>query len=292
MGLLVFLCVLWGVGQVAAKIGVSGIPPLLQAGVRSAAAALLLAAWCAARGIPLFQRDGTLAHGIVIAILFAGEFVFIFSGLLLTTASRATLFVYTAPFVVALGAHWLLPGERLHAVKVAGLACAFAGLGLAFADGLALPTRSTLLGDALEVLGAVFWGATTLAVKAYRRPISPEKTLFYQLALSSVVLLGLSVVLGEPDHVALTPLVVTALAYQVVIIAFASYLAWFWILSRYAASDMTAFTFWTPIFGVLASWVLLGEHVSRALAGAIVLVALGIYLVNRPAAARVSPRRG
>ena len=146
MGLLL-LCAIWGFTQVTIKVANAGFSPLLQAGLRSAGSALLLWAWSAYRGVPLL---------------------------------RAVLFVYTAPFVVAVGAHFFVPGERLHRLKVAGLGCAFAGVSLAFADALRLPTRAELLGDALCLGGAVCWGATTVAVKAARRAaLTPNKTIFY-----------------------------------------------------------------------------------------------------------------
>ncbi len=281
MALLLFLCAVWGLGQVAIKVGSAGITPLAQAGLRSAVAALCLWAWAAFHGVPLWQRDGSLGYGTLIALLFAGEFVFIYGGLVLTRASRAILFVYTAPFVVAVGAHFLLPGERLSKSKALGLGCAFAGLTLAFADGLRLPSRRELVGDAMELVGAILWGATTLVVKLRGHAVSPPKTLFYQLAGSAVVLLALAALAGEAGVTRPTPLVLAALAYQAVGIAFASYLAWFWLLARYPAAEMSAFSFWTPLFGLVAGALLLGEPVTAALIGAFGLVALGIYLVNR-----------
>ncbi len=281
MALLLFLCAIWGLAQVAIKVANAGVSPLTQAGIRSAGAALCLGAWSAARGVPLLGRDGTLGYGLTIGAMFAGEFVFIYWGLTFTTASRAVLFVYAAPFVVAVGAHFLLPGERLHRLKVLGLLCAFGGLALAFADGLRLPTRRELLGDTLELVGAILWGATTLVVKARGRAVSPEKTLFYQLAGSAVALLALAWLVREPGLTRPTPLVLGALAYQTFAIAFASYLAWFWLLTRYPASEMHAFTFWTPLLGLAAGGLLLGEPVSTALIVAVALVAAGIYLVNR-----------
>jgi drug/metabolite transporter (DMT)-like permease len=281
MTLLLLLCVIWGLGQVSIKVGHTGITPLAQAGLRSAIAAVCLLGWAALRGVPLFRRDGTLGYGLLIGLLFAAEFVLIYWGLTLTTASRAILFIYTAPFVVALGAHYLLPGERLSVTKALGLGCAFVGLGLAFADGLRLPSRAEVLGDALELGGAVLWGATTLVVKARGHRVSPPKTLFYQLAGSAVVLLPLAALTGEAGVTRPTPLVLAALAYQSVVIAFASYLAWFWLLTRYPASQMAAFSFWTPLFGLVAGAWLLGEPVTGALAAAVALVAAGIYLVNR-----------
>lgn len=283
MAALLLLCALWGFTQVAIKVANAGFSPLFQAGLRSAGSALLLWAWSAARGVPLFRRDGSLGYGALIAALFALEFVFIYEGLVLTTAARGVLFVYTAPFVVALGAHFFVPGERLRPLKVAGLACAFLGVALAFADALRLPTRRELLGDALELGGAVCWGATTVIVKASRHVhLSANKTLFYQLAGSALLLLPLSALLGEPGVVRPTAAALLALGYQIVVIAFATYLAWFWLLRRYPASELSVFSFLTPLFGMLAGGLVLGERIGPVLAIAMALVALGIYLVNRP----------
>jgi drug/metabolite transporter (DMT)-like permease len=283
MGLLLSLCATWGFTQVAIKVGNAGIPPFLQAGLRSAGSALLVWAYAAARGVPLFRRDGSLGFGATTAALFAGEFVFLYWGLTYTTAARGILFIYTSPFVVALGAHWFIPGERLRPARVVGLCCAFAGLALAFADALRLPTHRELLGDGMEFLAAVFWGATTVVIKASRHSLSYHKTLFYQLAGSAPVLLLLSWLAGEPARARALPLSVAALGFQIVVVAFASYLAWFWLLAHYPASPLAAFSFWTPIFGMLAGWLVLGEPVTPALAAAILLVAAGTYVVNRPA---------
>jgi drug/metabolite transporter (DMT)-like permease len=282
IALMVLLCAIWGFTQVTIKLANTGFSPLFQAGLRSAGAALLLWAWSALRGVPLWGRDGSLGHGVVITTLFAAEFVLIYQGLALTTAARAVLFVYTAPFVVAVGAHFLVPGERLRGLKIAGLACAFLGITVAVADALRLPTRAELNGDLLVLGGAVCWGATTVAIKASRHVhLTPNKRLFYQLGGSAVILLPLSVATGERGLVAPSPGALSALAFQIVVVAFASYLAWFWLLARYPASELSAFTFLTPLFGMAAGGLVLGERIGPALAVAMALVALGLYLVNR-----------
>lgn len=284
MAFLLVLCAVWGLTPVTIKVANAEISPLLHAGVRSALSALLLWGWCVLRGIRLLERDGSLGYGLVIATLFAAEFALLFASLLYTTAARNVLYLYTAPFVVAAGAHWLLPGERLTRLKTLGLVCAFAGLALAFADGLRLPTRRELAGDVMALGAAVLWGATTLVIKAHPRRVGPHKTLFYQLVVSAVLLTALSVLAGEARVGVLTPPVVAAVAYQVVVVAFVSFLAWFWLLARYPASNLSAFTFWTPIFGMLAGWLLLAEPVTPALVVSILLVAAGIWIVNQTAA--------
>jgi drug/metabolite transporter (DMT)-like permease len=281
--LMVILCACWGVNQVAIKLGNAGISPIFHAGLRSLGSAALVWAWSAHRGVRLFSRDGSLGVGLVVGALFAGEFVFIYAGLLYTTASRAVLFIYTAPFVVAIGAHLWIPGERLRSLQVGGLIAAFCGLALAMGDALRLPTHRELLGDAMELVAAVLWGATTVTIKASRlSAVAPQKTLFYQLAVSAIALPPIALLMGEPGVFAPTPLVLAMLGYQVIVVAFMSYLAWFWLVSRYPAGRLSAFSFLTPLFGLIAGAVLLGETVTWALIAALALVGGGIYLVNRP----------
>jgi drug/metabolite transporter (DMT)-like permease len=282
MLLMLALCASWGLQQVAVKVANAGISPLLQAGLRSLGAVLLVYVWSAWRGIRLFGRDGTLVPGLIAAALFAGEFGFIYWGLTFTSASRSVLFLYTAPFLVALGAHFFLPGERLRPLQWAGLACAFAGVTAAFADGLGMPDRREMIGDAMVLLAAVLWAATTLVIKCSRlATTNPAKTLFYQLAGSAVALPLASLALGEHGITQPTPLVLASLAYQVVLVAFASYLAWFWLIVHYPAGRLASFSFLTPLFGMLAGWLLLDERLSGALMLAMLLVGSGIWLVNR-----------
>jgi len=282
MILMVVLCAAWGLQQVTIKVANEGISPVWQSSLRSIGAVMLVWAWAAHKSIRIFDRDGSLGPGLLAGVLFAGEFAFIYWGLNYTSASRGVVFLYTAPFMIALGAHWLLPGEKLRPLQWLGLAFAFAGVVSVFAESLGLPTRDQLIGDSMLFLAAVLWAATTLVIKGSRlAKVSPAKTLFYQLAASALVLPAVSVALGEPGIIALTPLVLACLAYQTVLVAFASYLAWFWLVAHYPAGRLAAFSFLTPLFGVLAGALLLSEKVTPALTIALGLVAVGIWLVNR-----------
>jgi drug/metabolite transporter (DMT)-like permease len=280
--LMTILSASWGVSQVAIKVANADISPLLQAGLRSGGAALLVVAWSALRGTRLLERDGSLGLGILIGVLFTAEFALIYVGLLFTAASRAVIFIYLAPFVVAIGAHLWIPGERLSARQVAGLLCAFAGVALAFTEGLRLPTHRELLGDAMATAGAVFWGATTLVIKGTRiNRIGHGKILLYQLGVSTIVLLPLSWLLGGSGFTMPSALSLGALAFQTIWVAFISYLVWFWLIAHYPAARLSSFSFLTPLFGVLAGAVLLGEPVTPLLVAALALVGVGIALVNR-----------
>jgi mutator protein MutT len=283
MAMLVVLCASWGVQQVAIKVANSGVPPLLQSGIRSVGAVIFILIWMAVRREPVLEKDGTLWWGIAAGLLFAAEFILIYWGLSFTNASRAVIFLYTSPFVVALGAQLFIPGERLRMIQILGLCCAFVGIVVAFGESLSFSSRRMLIGDSMLAGAAVIWGVTTVLIKACPLSrIKPGKTLLYQLAVSAVVLPAGSLVKGEPGIVLMTPLIAGCIVYQTVWVAFITYLAWFWLVRNYPPSRLASFTFLTPLFGVLAGGLLLGETMTGGLLLALVLVGMGIYLVNRP----------
>ena len=283
--LLVGCSAIWGLGQVAAKVGLAEMPPLLQAGFRSLGAAALLLAWAAWRRQVLWQRDGSARGGVLAGSLFAAEFACIFIGLQYTSASRMSVFIYFAPFVVALGMPFISRSEKLHAAQLAGLMVAFGGVVWAFAEGFARPAVGPLqwLGDTLGLFAAVLWGCTTLTLRGSRLATAlPEKTLLYQLAVSGVALTAAGLLKGEAWPTTLSTLSIAALAFQTVVITFASYLVWFWLLRHYPATRISAFVLLTPVFGLLAGVMLLDEALTPRLVVALAAVCVGIALVNRP----------
>ena len=280
------LCALWALSHVAVKVANAGISPAFQSGLRSLGALLLLCLWSWLRRIPLLSRDGTLAAGFAVGTMFACEFALIYWALVYTDVARGAIILYTTPFFVALGAHFFVPGERMHRRQVIGLLAAFTGVVIAFADGLTLPSWRALIGDGMMLAAASLWAATTVLIKASKLArIAPEKTLAYQLAVSGVVLTPFALLLGERGLFDPTTLVLGSLAFQTVIVAFASYLIWFALIRIYPASTLSAFTFLTPLFSLVFGAALLGERVSAALIVSLALVAFGIWLVNRPRAA-------
>ncbi|MCW7538502.1 DMT family transporter [Aquabacterium sp. A7-Y] len=284
VALLLVCCVLWGLQQIVAKSTLPLMPPITQAALRSAIAALLVWGWAASRGTPLWRRDGTLPGGLLAGLLFAAEFVCIYVGLGYTDASRLVVLVYLAPFVVAAGMPFITHAERLSPAQVGGLVLGFAAVVLAFSEGLsgASAEGQRWIGDLLSVLGALLWGATTLTIRATRLSVAPpEKTLFYQLAVSAVALAAVAWVRGEPWPAQTGPALWASMFFQSVVVAFASYLGWFWLVRHYPATRLSSFTFLTPLFGLLFGWLLLEEAITPQLLLALGGVASGIWLVNR-----------
>jgi drug/metabolite transporter (DMT)-like permease len=284
VGTLVTCCTIWGFAQAASKVALADIPPLWQAGLRSLGATALLLAWSRWRGVPIWRRDGTLAAGLLAGVLFAAEFGCMFVGLQFTGASRMVVFLYTAPFVVALGMPFIAHGERLSAPQWIGLLLAFGGVAAAFSEGLGSRTASPRqwVGDALGVTAAVLWGATTLAIRATRLSSAPaEKTLAYQLAVSAVLLLAAAPLAREAWPQRVGGLAASALAFQVVVVTFASYLAWFWLMRHYPATRIASFTLLTPVAGLLFGVWLLDEPLTLRLTAGLGAVSAGLVLVNR-----------
>lgn len=277
------LCLFWGFNNVAIKLAIHDIPPLIQSSARSAIAAILVAAWTQLRGVPLLRRDGTLSAGIFAGILFAIEFVLIYRGLVWTTATRAILFLYTAPFFVVIGSRWLVPGDRFDLLQWLGLLLSFVGIVIAFG----LPTPATdphqWLGDVMIVGAAAAWGATTLVIKVSKlNRVSAEKTLLYQLVVSAPILAIGALLFGEHIDAIPSPVALGAFAYQTLWVVSVTFAVWFALIVRYSAARLSVFTFLAPLFGVAAGHFVLNEPLTLAFALAAALVVLGLVLVNRP----------
>ncbi|MDP2822814.1 MAG: DMT family transporter [Sulfuritalea sp.] len=280
-GLMVLLCAIWGLQQVAMKLATAEISPILQAGLRSGGGAALVYAWARWRGIALFAPDQSLRPGLLAGLLFGLEFVFIFVGVERTTVSRMVVFLYIAPCFTVLGLHCFVPGERMGWRQGAGVLLAFAGLVTAFIDKAA---GGSLLGDFFGVLAALFWAATTVLIRATAlAKVTATKVLLYQLVVSAAVMFPLSWLVGERGIGVLSAPTLWAMAYQIAIVAFISYLAWFWLLTRYLAGRLLVFSFLTPLFGVGFGMVLMGDQPSLHFFAAAAMVVGGIVLVNLPA---------
>ena len=282
VALMLMLCLSWGFNQIAVKLALPDIPPLLQGAIRSIVALAVLLLIARFRGVKIFNQDGTLHAGLLVGVLFGLEFVLIYRGLLFTSASRAVVFLYTAPFFVALGSYRLL-GERLRASQWAGLGLSFAGVALAIGLPQADVDAGVLWGDLLIVGGGALWAATTVMVKATKlRHAAPEKALIYQVAVSIPILALAAFLSGETLTRVPGPLTVFVMAYQAIWVVGLTFLLWFGLVKTYSASKLSAFSFITPLFGVVASYFILHDALTPVFGAAALLVIAGLYLVNRP----------
>lgn len=281
--LMLLLCAIWGSQQVAIKLAAEDIAPMLQVALRSGIAAVLV-------GILLLWQRGwrgwlgsTWLAGMLAGVLFALEFFFIALGLRYTSASHMAVFLYTAPIFSALGLHLMLPSERLRRLQWLGIALCFGGVVMAFGVGgeWSEIDADVLLGDALGLCAGMAWGATTVVVRGSRLSEAPAGlTLFYQLTVAFVLLLGYALAMVDLGQVRWTPLAIGSVLLQGVVVSFFTYLAWFWLLRRYLASNMAVFSFMTPLFGVTFGVLVLDEPLTLNFIIGAALVLAGIMLVS------------
>lgn len=281
MALLLVLCLICSGNLVAIKFSNLGFQPVFGSALRSGGAALVLGLYAVAARHTLRVPLRSLLYCFLVAFFFAAEFFFMFLGMQHTSASRGTILINTAPFWVAVGAHVMFK-ERLTRSRVLGLLLAFAGVVFVLADRTGL-SEGRLLGDGLLVLASLFWAANTLYGKRSMvgLAVTPLQLLFYQVAFSFVMLLVASLLVEGTPRVVWRVDSMIALLEQAILVAAATYLAWFWLLGRFQAGQVAAFTFVTPLFGVIMGNLFLNEPLSWLIWLGVLLVAAGIYLVSR-----------
>ena len=254
------------------------------AGVSSLGAVICIWIWLRWRGIPLRFEAGTRVAGFMMGCIFAFEFLCLFVALDLTDVSRASVIFYSMPVWLAIMAQYILPNDRITPTKAIGLALALAGVSVA------ILTRSngagSILGDLAALGAAVGWAATAMLAKASSLArVRPEIQLFWQVAVSAPILLIAALFFG-PLVRELAPIHIAGLLFQIVVVVSAGFIFWLWLLSIYPASGVASFSFLSPVLAVLLGWLLLGEEVGLNLISALVLVAIGIVLINRPIKSR------
>jgi len=279
--LLLVITLVWGFNHPSIKYANQGIAPVFASTLRSLIAAMCGVMYCLWKKERIFHTDINLLHGVVVGLLFGSDFACLYFGLLYTDAARSIIFLYTAPFIVAAGAHFVLKGDRLTLLKTLGLVVAFMGVLLVFQGRPATAKPTMFIGDILEIAAACFWAATTLYIKRFMTStVQPIHTLLYQLVFSIPILLAVSLILEPRWIIALNPSIIVCILFQSVIVAFVTYLVWFRLIHGYSVSRLSAFTFLTPIFGVLAGVIFLDEELTGSLMMGLPMVCAGIFLVN------------
>ena len=278
---ILILTLIWGFNFPTIKYVNQGIAPVFASTVRSVIASVCGLIYCIQKKEKLFHTDIRLFHGFMVGLLFGLEFACIYFGMLYTDAARSILFVNLSPFVVAVGAHFFLKGDRLTLLKMIGLILAFTGIVTVFGGRPKTAKTTMIFGDVLEITAAFLWGATTLYIKRFMaEKVKPIHTFLYQLIFSIPVLLIVSFIL-EPQWIyKIDTSILGLVIYQGMIVAFMSYLIWFKLIHEYSVSRLSAFTFLAPIYGVLFGILFLKEEFTFSLMVGLPMVCFGIFFVN------------
>ncbi len=281
-GLMIILCMIWGMQQTVLKLAANDIAPVMQIALRSGLAALLvLPLLKTVAGTHLYSKI-YLVPGMWLGLLFSAEFLCVAQALHYTSASHTAVLLYTAPIFVALGLHWKLPEEKLNVVQWFGIILAFAGIVLAFAGRSQAGEAAVqmLWGDFLALLAGVMWALTTLSLRLSKLADAPAtQTLFYQLAGSFLLLMPWALLTGQ-GAVHWTRLALGSMLFHVLLMSFFSLMLWFWLLRRYLANGLGVFSFLTPVFGMLFGVLLLNERIELNFLLGAVLVMAGVMTVS------------
>ncbi|MBK0064145.1 MULTISPECIES: DMT family transporter [unclassified Acinetobacter] len=284
-GLMVVLCMIWGLQQVILKMAAPDISPIMQIGLRSGLAAILV--------LPLLYREKNrqllarpyLRSGLLVAFFFAFEFFLLAEAIRHTYASHTVVLLYTAPIFVALGLHWKLPEERLSALQWLGIAIAFIGIIFTFIRPQSvheIGANSILWGDCLALMAAIAWAATTISIRLTPLSQAPAtQTMFYQMFGGFVLLMIAAWTTGQTE-IHWSKLTISSLAFHTFVVSFASFLVWFWLLRTYLASRLGVFSFLTPIFGMGFGVYFLDEKLEINFVLGTALVLIGVIVVSLP----------
>lgn len=276
---LIAFALLLAFNQVVIKVTGGGFGPVFLAALRSAGAVIILLIWMRLKGVPVVMPRGVSRWGVLSGCLFAFEFICLFTALDLTSVSRVSVIFYSMPIWLALAAHVFLPRERMSGLRILGLALAMAGVMWALADRDGADVN--WLGDLAALGAALGWAGLALLVRATPLiTVKPEVQLLWQVAISAPILFVLAPFMGDLVR-DIQPIHLAGLLFQIVCVSSFGYLFWFWLLTIYPAASVASFSFLSPVFSVLLGWLLLNEQVEISILGALVLVAVGIYLINR-----------
>ena len=280
-------CLLWSFAFVAGKIGVTDCPPLILLSGRFLLAGILIL------GAVAFRRDAwqlTWREVATFSLLgVANNALYLglgYTGLTSVSAGLGGLIVSANPVFTAVLAALFL-GELLTWRKVFGLLLGIVGVGFIVWHRMSVGTDSVQ-----GILFALASLASIVAGTILYKLFAPSGSLWIgngiQNLAAGIVLTPIAFTIADVSEIVPSARLAFAFAFLVLGGSILAYFLWFHLLKVCGATEASAYHFLMPPLGMLFAWLVLGEHVAfRDLAG-IVPVALGIYLVTRPAA---SPRR-
>jgi drug/metabolite transporter (DMT)-like permease len=282
---IVFLCALWGGNMVAMKVGLRGVPPVAAAGFRFLLASVSVLLFAVIRRVRLTVDRDLRPHLLALGALFAAQHTVFFLGLNLTSASRASVFMFTQPVYTVLLAHFLVPGERLTLARAGGILLSLLGLLVVFGERLTGGSWTMLLGDGLVTAAAVGWALQSVYMKHLVYRADPFVLTLYQMVIAFPWFFIANRAFEARLVYFVDGRIALAFLYQGTIIAGLTFVAWTALMRRHQIGQLSAFIFLTPLFGVLLSWLLLDDPITFPLIAGLILVAAGIAVINRPAKA-------
>lgn len=280
--MVLLLSALWGGNTVAVKIGVVDSPPLMLAALRFAIGGVCVVGWGLWTRAPFRLDRGEGWPLLGLGVLFAAQLGLLNVGVWLSTAGHAAVLLNAYPVYIVLLAHFFVPGDRMTLATLGGVILGFSGILLLFGSQLLeapQPGSTILAGDVVLSASAVLLALRQVVLNRQLQRIHPVKPLLAQVVIGTPLFLLLSW-LVEPAPTVLTWTLAASLFYQGVVIAGFNFIANMSLLKTYRPSALAAFSLTTPLFGVIATALVIGEPISWRLAASALLVAGGIAVAT------------
>ncbi|MCA9041453.1 MAG: DMT family transporter [Planctomycetaceae bacterium] len=284
--LALLICLLWGGNPVAVQFAAEALPPLLIASIRFLLATGFMFFWCRLGGHPITLTREQVPYVCGGGLLLFAQIGLFHLGIAQTSSSHATLLINTYVFWVMLLESYLLRAAVLSRWKISGLVVAAVGVVIIILSSLgqkAQQDQPTLGGDVLLALSGVMLALKILLTKAAMSKISSSPFIFWHdlIGMSLLVLVSFSFE-SWPGASAFDLTSCLSLAYQGLCVAGFCFGMQAYLLQKYSATSISVFSFTSPLFGVLLGVLVRGDEFSLWFGVAALLVAGGIYLVNRP----------
>jgi drug/metabolite transporter (DMT)-like permease len=277
IALFVLLCACFGFAFVAIKTGLRYADPVFLIAIRMwGAGAILVAVLVVTRGQLAFPRDDLAAVG-VLGVLNSGLVgLFLFLGQEHLSAGLGSILLYTYPLLAAAAGAALL-GERLNAVRVVGLLAGFAGIVLVAGSAI----EGSVVGVVYMLSAAASWAVATVVFKKTLQGRDMVPIAAWSMLAGAAFLQVTSAALEGVPHVEPTTGFWLSFLYLAGPGMALPGALWYYLLNQGEATVASAYLFLTPFFGVLFGWLILSERITWPQVAGGVLIAAGIYLVNR-----------
>jgi drug/metabolite transporter (DMT)-like permease len=271
---------LWAAAFVPSRVLAHSAPPLSILWIRFLIAGGLLFAGVFLAKLPVPRDLGTWLRLLLLGAL--GNALYLglnYEALRHLSAGMGSIVASTNPLLLALLAPWLLR-EPLTPRKALGLLLGFGGVVLAM-HSRATSTEARLQDVLLASGGVLAFVFSNILYKRMRARPHPVVLNAAQLFLSGVVLLPAALFIEGPPRIDWTLPIIVSLAFLIVVLSIGASMLWFWILQHGEASRVSAYFFLTPAFGLLLGALLLNERLVPLDGLALVVIALGLWLVAR-----------
>ena len=278
---LIIFSILLGLNQVLVKLVNEGMHPIFQVALRSTLAIFPILIYCYIRKKKIDFFDGSFLPGLIAGVLFAIEFILLFTALDYSTVTRVSLIFYTMPVWLTVAAHFLIKNDTLTLNKFIGLIIALIGLIFAIYQPVTNYNIQQFYGDLFSLLASFCWAIIAIMLKTTRLTrSSPETQLLYQLIVSGIILLPITLMLEDFIR-DINNQIILIFSFQVIVIMCLGFIGWLWIMSKYSASSTSSFAFLTPISGVLFGWLMMDDVINEQIFISLFLTCLGIYIINK-----------